>query len=184
MCVCVSHLLAVVYLLSMRNCAAAWKSSNTFCFLSKQPPLCHVRPYSLHTKKTRTSEGEDKRRSEFLQKSWMLFLVVCSHDEFQRMDTGHNASDKAKMVTTTAAIIPTLSADIHVTRASRDARAHHAPSSAHVGDGVDAAEVVDEDDAGDAEPRRHGDVEAAVTIEKRRVLRVQGQTLRRRETRD
>ena len=41
------HLWGVVYLFSMRNSAAAWKSSKTFCFLSIIPISCHLSPYSL-----------------------------------------------------------------------------------------------------------------------------------------
>src|ERR1041385_133016 len=35
-----------VYLLSINHCAAAMKSSNTFCFLDFIPAWCHSSPYS------------------------------------------------------------------------------------------------------------------------------------------
>ena len=37
----------LVYCSWMRYSAAAWKSSNTFCLLSRRPALCHLSPYSL-----------------------------------------------------------------------------------------------------------------------------------------
>ena len=43
----IAHLLAVVYLVSIKWFAALSKSSNTFCFSARHPALCQVSPYSL-----------------------------------------------------------------------------------------------------------------------------------------
>ena len=58
----------------------------------------------------------------------------------------------------------------------------HAPAAANVGHGDDAAEVTHEDGATDAEGRRDGDVEAAVTVEKHRVRAVPDDALKHVKT--
>ena len=45
-----------VYFSSISHCAAAMKSSNTFCFCSFVPALCHASPYSEPPRRLATAK--------------------------------------------------------------------------------------------------------------------------------